>query len=308
MAKKVKDPGFGYQSSKNAKKLINDDGTSNVIHVNRKRGMHDLYSHLIEIPWWQFFLIVILIYTLINILFAIIYNLIGIEQITPSTGNTFRDLLNGFFFSAQTVTTVGYGGISPQGLVANIIASFQAMIGLLGFSFITGLLYGRFSRPKAAIKFSKHLIVRDFKEHRAIMFRLMNSRKNMMIEPQVTVTLAISELDEGTQEYQRKFYRLKLERDQIMYLPTMWTVVHELDEVSPLSKYSNEELQTMDAEMYILLQYHDESFSQKLFKIYSYKFSQLQINKKFASSFMFDEEGYVLLDHEKLNHLEEHSS
>jgi inward rectifier potassium channel len=308
MAKKVKDPGFGYSSVKNAKKLINNDGTSNVVHVNRQSGMHDLYSHLIEIPWWKFFLYVLMGYTTINIIFAVIYNLIGIEQITPSTGNTFRDLLNGFFFSAQTVTTVGYGGISPQGLTANIIASFQAMIGLLGFSFITGLLYGRFSRPRAAIKFSKHLIVRDFKEHRAIMFRLMNSRKNMMIEPQITVTLSISELDETTQKYQRKFYRLKLERDQIMYLPTMWTVVHELDEVSPLHKYSNEELKELDAEMYILLQYHDEAFSQKLFKIYSYKFSQLEVDMTFVPSFMFDDEGNTLLDHDKLDQLKEHSS
>ncbi len=304
MAKKVKDPGFGYRSSKNAKKIINDDGSSNVIHVNRKSGMHDLYSYLIEVSWWKFFLYVLMIYTLINIFFAILYNLIGIEQITPSTGNTLRDLLNGFFFSAQTITTVGYGGIAPQGLIANIIASFQAMIGLLGFSFITGLLYGRFSKPKAAIKFSKHLIVRDFKEHRAVMFRLMNSRKNMMIEPQVTVTLAVTELDEKLDNYRRNFYQLKLERDKIMYLPTIWTLVHELDEESPLAKYSNDELKNLDAELYILMQYHDEAFSQKLFKIYSYKFDQLQVDQKFMPSFAFNENGDTILDHDKLDRLE----
>ncbi len=307
MAKKVQDPGFGYRSSKNAKKLINEDGTSNVIHINRKSGLHDLYSYLIEVAWWKFFVYVFLTYTIINIVFAIIYNLIGIEQITPSTGNVFRDLLNGFFFSAQTITTVGYGGIAPQGLIANIIASFQAMIGLLGFSFITGLLYGRFSKPKAIIKFSEHLVVRGFKEHRAIMFRLMNRRKNMMIEPEVTVTLAISEWVEEKKDYQRRFYQLKLERDKIMYLPTMWTIVHELDDQSPLSKYTNEELKELDAEMYILLQYHDEAFSQKLFKIYSYKLSQLQVDKKFVPSFVFDKEGNTLLDHSKLNELEDHS-
>lgn len=181
------------------------------------------------------------------------------------------------------------------------------MIGLLGFSFITGLLYGRFSKPKAIIKFSEHLVVRGFKEHRAIMFRLMNRRKNMMIEPEVTVTLAISEWVEVKKDYQRRFYQLKLERDKIMYLPTMWTIVHELDDQSPLSKYTNEELKELDAEMYILLQYHDEAFSQKLFKIYSYKLSQLQVDKKFVPSFVFDEEGNTLLDHSKLNELEDHS-
>ena len=308
MVKKVKDPGFGYRSVKNAKKLINSDGTSNVIHINRQSGMHDLYAHLIEIPWWKFFLYVLTGYTVINIIFAVIYFLIGIEQITPSTGNVFRDLLNGFFFSAQTVTTVGYGGISPQGITANIIASFEAMIGLLGFSFTTGLLYGRFSKPRAVIKFSKHLIVRDFKEHRAIMFRLMNSRKNMMIEPQITVTLSISEMDLKTKRYQRNYYRLSLEREKIMYLPTMWTIVHELDSDSPLSMYSNEELKALDAEMYILLQYHDEAFSQKLFKIYSYKLSQLKLDQSFVSSLMFDDQGNTLLDHDKLDHLKEYRS
>lgn len=308
MAKKVKDPGFGYGSFKNAKKIINEDGSSNVIHINKRRGLDDLYSYLIEISWWRFFLFVFLVYTLINIVFSIVYNLVGIEQITPSTGNIWRDLLNGFFFSAQTITTVGYGGIAPQGLIANIIASFQAMIGLMGFSFITGLLYGRFSKPRASIKFSKHLIVRDFKEHRAIMFRLMNSRKNMMIEPEVTVTLSITEPDEKTDTHKRNFYQLKLERDKIMYLPTMWTIVHELNDDSVLSKYSNEELQQLDAEIYILLQYHDEAFSQKLFKIYSYKFSQLKTDVKFVPSFLFDEEGNTILDHDKLDQLSDQKS
>lgn len=304
MAKKVKDPGFGYSSAKNAKKLINDDGTTNVVHVNRKSGMYDLYSYLIEVSWWRFFLYVLLSYTMINVIFAIIYNLIGIEQITPATGSVFQDLLNGFFFSTQTITTVGYGGISPHGVVANMIASFEAMTGLLGFSFITGLLYGRFSKPRAMIKFSKDLIVRNFRDHRAIMFRLMNSRKNMMIEPWATVTLAISEENETTGEYERKFYRLKLERDKIMYLPTMWTIVHELDDESPLFRYSNQELQQLDAELYILVEYHDEAFAQKLFKIHSYKFHQLQVDKKFVSSFQFDHEGNTVLDHDKLDQLE----
>ena len=307
MAKKVKDPGFGYSSSKNAKKLINNDGTSNVIHLNRKRGIHDLYAYLIDVPWWKFFALLILIYTLTNVLFAIVYMLIGIEEIVPPSGNFWEDALNGFFFSSQTITTVGYGTLSPQGIASNMVASFQAMLGWVGFSFVTGLLYGRFSKPRAVIKFSKHLIVRNFKEGRALMFRLMNSRKNIMIEPQITVTLAISEMNKETKEYQRRFYQLKLEREKIMYLPTMWTVVHELDESSPLYRYSNEALKNLDAELYILLQYHDEAFAQKLFKIHSYKLMELKIDKKFVSSFQFDNEGNTILDHDKLDQLEEHN-
>lgn len=296
---KVKDPGFGYKSSKNAQRMINLDGSSNIVHKNKRKGFYDLYSYLIEISWTQFLLLVFLEYTLLNILFALVYFFIGIEEITPSTGFWWRDLLNGFFFSAQTVTTVGYGGISPQGLTANVIASFEAMIGLLNFSFITGLLYGRFSKPKASIKFSKNLILRDFNGERALMFRLMNRRDTIMIEPEITVNLSITE--PSNNGYKRNFYQLKLERNKITYLPTIWTVVHMIDKESPLFKYSDKEMQELEAELYILLQYHDESFSQKLFRIYSYQFEDLLLNVKFEPSYHYDEKGFTVLDHETLD-------
>ncbi|WP_075341683.1 ion channel [Tenacibaculum agarivorans] len=303
MAKKSKDPGFGYKSAKNVKGTINKDGSSNIIHINRRFGIEDLYTFFIALSWWQFFLLVILGYTALNIVFGIIYTLIGIEQITPSTGNTFRDFLNGFFFSAQTLTTVGYGGIAPKGLTANMIAAFEALIGLISFSFITGLLYGRFSKPKAAIRFSNNLIVRDFNDGRALMFRLMNSRKTLMIEPKVTVNLSINEQDE-TGQYKRSFFRLSLERDKITYLPTIWTIVHPIDEMSPLYHLTNEEIKNLDAGLYIMIQYHEESFGQTVYQATSYKFSQILTDVKYAPSSNFDEDGYTVLDHEKLSDVE----
>lgn len=300
MAKKVKDPGFGYGSFKNAKSIINNDGTSNVVHLNRRRSLDDLYTYFTEISWIRFFVLVICLYTMLNILFAFIYVVIGIEQITPSKGVFWKDLLNGFFFSAQTLTTVGYGGIAPQGMLANIIAAFEAMIGLLGFSFITGLLYGRFSKPRAAIKFSKNIIIRDFKEGKALMFRLMNSRKTVMIEPEITVMLSITTKGEED-EFKRNFYQLTLERSKIMYLPTIWTIVHEIKEDSPLVKYLDTDLPSLDAELYILLNYHEESFAQKVYNIHSYKFDKLLMDVHFERSFTFDTEGNTVLDHDKLN-------
>ena len=181
-----------------------------------------------------------------------------------------------------------------------MIAAFEAMIGLLSFSFITGLLYGRFSKAKAAIHFSDNLILRDFKEHRAIMFRLMNSRKTVMIEPEITVTLSINEKNKKG-EYKREFYRLNLERDKIMYLPTVWTIVHEIDEKSPLFKYSDKEIENLEAKLYALIQYHEESFGQKVYQITSYDFSELESGVKYTPSFGFDEEGYTVLDHDNLN-------
>ena len=141
MARKIKDPGFGYGSAKNAKNIINKDGSSNVVHVNKKRSLDDLYSFFIEISWTKFFFLILLAYTLMNVFFGLVYTFIGIEEITKRTGNVFSDFLNGFFFSAQTLTTVGYGGIAPHGITSNLIAAFEAMIGLLSFSFITGMIF-----------------------------------------------------------------------------------------------------------------------------------------------------------------------
>ncbi len=297
---KIQDPGFGYHSYKNAQSVFKEDGTPNIIHVNRARTIDDLYAYLIGISWMHFFGLVLLMYTLLNIVFAFIYVGIGIEQITPSTGSIWHDILNGFFFSAQTVTTVGYGGIAPQGMLANLIAAFEAMIGLLSFSFITGLLYGRFSKPRAAIKFSKHFVIRDFNGTKALMFRLMNNRKTVMIEPEITVMLSITAPDE-TGTFKRSFFRLDLERDKIMYLPTIWTVVHTIDEESPLYTYEETNLQELDAELYVLLKYHEESFAQQVYKIHSYKFDTLQKDIQFVPSFEYDDEGFTLLDHDKLD-------
>jgi inward rectifier potassium channel len=303
MVRKTKDPGFGYNTKENAQSIINDDGSSNVNHINRKRNINDLYTFFIDISWANFFLLIIFAYTLFNVFFGLLYVAIGIEEITKTKGTFFADFLNGFFFSAQTLTTVGYGGIAPKGISANLIAAFEAMIGLLSFSFITGLLYGRFSKPKASLKFSKNLIIRDFKEHKALMFRLMNSRKTVMIEPEITVTLAISEKDENG-ELKRNFHTLDLERNKVMYLPTIWTVVHEIDVKSPLFKYSKEEIKSLEAHVYLLINYHEESFSQKVYHIHNYDFKNLLMDVKYVSSSGFDADGFTVLDHDKLSEVE----
>lgn len=303
MAKKAKDPGFGHNSQQNVRGIINKDGSSNVVHINKKFSLDDLYTYFIELSWYQFFLLVFLGYILLNIVFGFIYVFIGIEEITPSKGNFYHDCLNGFFFSAQTLTTVGYGGIAPQGITANIISAFEAMIGLLCFSFITGLLYGRFSKPKAAISFSENLILRDFNDKKAIMFRLMNRRKTVMLEPEITVTLAVNEKNEQA-IYNRNYYQLKLERDKIMYLPTVWTIVHEIDEESPLQKYSSEEIKNLDAQIYLLFKYHEESFGQVVYQASSYDFSSLIENVKYSPTSYFNEDGFTILDHHKLSDVE----
>lgn len=304
MAKKIKDPGLGYSSNKNVQSFINPDGSSNILHLNRSRSFDDMYTYLLGLSWTTFLALVTLGFIVLNTFFAFIYLWIGIEELTIPSGNWWENFLNAFNFSAQTITTVGYGTISPNGIISGIVSSIEALAGLMSFSFITGLLYGRFSKPKSSIRFSKTFVVRKFEEDRALMFRLTNKRTSIMIEPDIKVTLTITELDESG-EFKRSFYQLKLERDKITYLPTMWTIVHKIDKDSPLFKYTDEALNNLTANLYILFQYHEESYSQKLYKLHSYNFEDLKVKTSFKSSVRFSKEGQIILDHDLLNQTED---
>jgi len=299
MARILKDPGVGYKSNRNAQRVI-VNGESNVKHVNRPKTTDDLYTYLITISWPLFFGYVLSAYVLINLFFAFVYFFIGIEEFKISSGDLWKDFVSLFFFSAQTITTVGYGAISPQGVLGGLLSSFEALIGLLSFSFITGLLYGRFSKPTSKIIFSKEIIVRQFEGERALMFRVMNKRTNLMIEPKLDAVINITEKD-ANGEFKRSFFELNFERSKIMYLPTMWTVVHKIDVNSPLYKFTNEELKELEVEIYILLKYHEEAFNQSLYQMESYDFSSLKFGYKFGPSYTFDDCGYTVVDHQKLN-------
>lgn len=303
MAKKIKDPGLGYNSNKNVQSFISHDGNSNIEHLNRARNFDDLYTYLLGLSWGTFLSLVTIGYILLNSFFACIYLWIGIEELTIPSGKWWENFLNAFNFSAQTITTVGYGSISPNGLISGIVSSIEALAGLMSFSFITGLLYGRFSKPKSSIRFSKSFVIRNFEDERALMFRLSNKRTTIMIEPEIKVTLSLTEKNKKN-EFKRAFYQLDLERDKISYLPTMWTIVHKIDEKSPLYNYSNKEILNLRANLFILFQYHENLYSQKLYKLHSYNFDELELNKRFIASSKFSEEGQIILDHDLLDQTE----
>lgn len=303
MAKRIKDPGLGKTSSPLAKRMVNKDGTFNVVHLNKSPRLREAYNYLLQISWYKLFLLVFLAYVVLNICFALIYFTIGIEQITTTTGSVFQDIVNAFFFSCQTLTTLGYGAMSPIGIAGGIVSSVEALLGVLMFSFITGLLYGRFSKPKASIRFSKHAIYRDFNITQAIMFRLVNNRKSIMINPRVSMTLSLSEKNNlGT--YSNVFYDLKLEREQITYLPTTWTVVHEIDTQSPLRKFTNTDIKKQNGELLIMISYYDDAFNQEVHQLHSYLLSELKIDYKFTKAFYYNAEGKMVLDHKLLDAIE----
>ncbi|WP_459211641.1 ion channel [Aquimarina rhabdastrellae] len=300
MAQKIKDPGVGVLSSSKAQRYVNTDGSFNIQHENRKASISESYSYLINLSWPRFFLCVFIGYIIVNTFFAIVYLLLGIENIESSSGNFITDFSKAFFFSVQTLTTVGYGVLAPKGIGVSIVASIEALVGLMSFSFVTGLLYGRFSRPKSNIRFSDTLVLREHQDSLALMFRMMSKGKHVMIYPKVEVILVLSEKGESNM-YNNKFFNLALERSQITYLPTTWTIVHELKDTSPLAGYTKEELVDLHAELLIVASYYDESFKQEVHQIHSYIFQQIAVDHKFEKAFYYDDRGHIVLDHSKLD-------
>lgn len=274
-----------------------------MVHKNRKRTVNETYTYLLRLSWSHFLLLLFTFFFVLNSVFALLYLSIGVEFVGVESRALFLDFCNAFFFSVQTLTSVGYGLFSPMGLLAGFVSSLEAFIGLVFFAFVTGLLYGRFSKPKSNIRFSKNVLYTDYKDGKALMFRVVNRRKSMVVLPKIKVSLSIStpSCDGG---YENEFFNLEMEREQITYLPTSWTLVHEIDENSPLKKYDTKQLLKLQAEVLILLSYHDDSFNDVLHQAHSYTFTSLRVDCKFKKAFEFSESGKVILDHAKIDEVE----
>jgi inward rectifier potassium channel len=246
---------------------------------------------------------IVLSYFLLNVLFASGYMLCGPGALDGSSTTTFSQrFLDAFFFSVQTLATIGYGKMSPSGLASNILVAVEALAGLFGFALATGLLFARFSRPTAKIKFSEKAVVAPYRDITGFMFRIVNERKNQIIELAATVTFSKMELQNGRQI--RRFYRLNLERDKVTFFPLNWTIVHPIDEKSPLYGVTEKDLKETDAEFAILLSGIDEIFSQTVHSRSSYKFDEVVVGAKFRDMFLPTENGAARIDIRLLSDIE----
>ena len=281
-----RDLGFGAVVAREShERLLNPDGSFNVA----RRGLSfwaslNPYHTLLTMSWPKFLGFVALLYTGTNIVFAIAFLLCGPGALNSSSdvglGSHF---LRAFFFSVDTLATVGYGNISPSGVAAHTIVAVEAFVGLLGVALITGLVFARFSRPTAQIIFSRTAVIAPYRGTTAFMFRLANARSNQIVELGCKVLFARFE-DENGQSI-RRFYPLELERERVVFFPLSWTVVHPIDEGSPLYGLTDEDLRCGGAEFLILLTGMDETFSQTVHARSSYAAADLVWNARFANVF-----------------------
>lgn len=290
MDKPTFDPGLTQQYTGVLKRAINKDGQFNVRRTGFTwRDFHP-YLFLINVSWTAFFCMVGALFLVVNTLFAGIYMAIGIEHIkgTDAPSQWLR-FVNGFFFSAHTLTTVGYGNMYPAGAAANTVAALEALVGLLAFAIATGLMFGRFSRPSARIGFSNKMIISPYQEKTSLQFRVVNRRSNNLIDLEARLLLMTVEF--VGDRMQRRFTSLELERDRVLFFPLTWTVVHPIDEKSPLYSKTEEDLERLQAEVMIMMKGFDDTFGQTVHARYSYLYDEIVWGAKFAPAFEVDGNG-----------------
>ncbi len=239
--------------------------------------------------WGRFLAIIAAFYVLVNALFAFGYLACGRGALvgTGFVGHSsfFSDYFRAYFFSVETFGTVGYGNIAPVGMAANVMLTVESFIGLLSAALTTGLVFARFSRPNAAIVYSKYALIAPYRGITAFMFRCANERSDQLIE--VSVQIMYSRIDvRPSGERVREFTALPLEFDKVTFFALSWTVVHPIDESSPLFNRTAEDLAATEAEFLVLLSGNDDTFAQVVHSRTSYKAHELIWNARFRSMFI----------------------
>lgn len=301
------DTGFGTNAASYGGRFINRDGTFNL----KKEGMSfidrfSIYHKMLSMPRWKFVVLILVFYSFINLVYTMIYLAVGVDQLQGFISTTpWGKIKEAFFFSTETFTTVGYGRVNPVGDGANIVAAIEAMSGFMSFALATGLIFGRFSRPRSYLIFSDFALVSPYKDKTALMFRFAPYKDNhAMTDVQIRVNIGLKVQKDGMMEY--VYYDLNLERSKVESLPMNWTVVHPIDEQSPLLGFTPEDMAASDVEIYVLIRGFDDVYSNFVQQRTSYTYHEIRFNGKFIPMYRESLDGKTtILELHKLNEYEE---
>ncbi|MEO7531612.1 MAG: ion channel [Sediminibacterium sp.] len=277
--------GLGTNTALSGGRFFNKNGVPNI----EVRGLPfvrrlNIYHSLLSMSRWKFLSVIIIFFVGINLLFACLYLFIGIDHLGGMVAaNNSEKFGEAFFFSAQTFTTVGYGRINPIGFAASLTASMEALIGLMSFALVTGLLYGRFARPRAFIRYSKNALFVPFMDGVALMFRMVPYTKNYLLNVEVKVTVALKIIEDG--QMKNKFFNAILDIAKATTMTANWTIVHVINEESPLYGLTKKDIDDAQTEVLIFVQGFDESFSNTVVSRASYNFEELVYGAKFVGMY-----------------------
>jgi inward rectifier potassium channel len=253
----------------------------------------DPYHLLLTIPWTGFLVIIALIYVFINTIFAIAY-LVGGDCIANATPGSFLDF---FFFSVQTLASIGYGAMYPKTTYAHTIVTVEAMVALVGIAVMTGLAFARFSRPTARVIFSRVAVITPQDGMPTLIFRTANQRRNLILEAQMRVYLM---RDEVTAEGQamRRFHDIKLIRHQTPSFTLSWVAMHVIDQSSPLYGMSAESLIQTNSTLVVSVSGIDETVAQVVHARHQYSAKEILWNYRFVDIMHQTKDGHRYIDYQ----------
>ena len=252
----------------------------------------DPYHLLLTLPWAIFFALLVLSYVFGNAVFALLY-LAGGDCIANAQPGSFLDA---FFFSIQTVASIGYGAMYPKTVYANTLVTIEALVSLLGVPVMTGLAFARFTRPSARVVFSRVAVITPYDGLPALMFRTANKRRNQILEANLQVYLLRDEITTEGQSM-RRFYNLPLLRSQTPSFSLSWSVIHSIDENSPLYGTTPESLKQMQATIVVALSGLDETVAQVLHARHTYAAQDILWNHRLVDIFHHTPEGHRYIDY-----------
>jgi len=260
----------------------------------------DIYHNILTVSWPWFFVQLATVFGVTNLVFATLYAMDrnGIANARP--GN-FADA---FFFSVQTLGTLGYGVMSPRTLYTNLLVTVESFAGILLISLFTGIIFARFSRPMARVLFSKRAVVAPFDGVPTLMFRTANQRGEAIMDASVVVTLA---RQYTTQEgvTMRRFQELKLMRSNNSLFALSWTVMHPIDQDSPLYGLTPEDMAELDMEIVVMLNGLDEILADRIYARHAYWADEIVWNHRFVDVISVTPAGDRMLDLTLFHHTRE---
>jgi len=268
-------------------------------HGRRHERLRDVYHFVLTLNWPQFFVGLLLAFIFVNLLFGAVYWLL------PGSVRNAREgeFLDYFFFSIETLATVGYGVMSPASLHAHIVASFEILTGMVGVALTTGLVFARFSKPTARILFSDRAVIRDFDGERVLMLRIANERHNRIVEATATVSLVRTEVSTQGESFVR-IHDLRLVRERTPVFAMTWTLIHPIDEHSPLYGLNFAQLTENRIRIVVSVTGHDETMAASVYTGREYDAEDLVFDGHFVDILRITPDGGRIVDLTRFHDIE----
>jgi inward rectifier potassium channel len=300
MDRELKAPSASTPAVAPPKGVVTRIGNGEVVKLGTRRlGFRDAYYLIHTLSWKAFFGSVLTIYLAANLIFAGLY-FVGDHAIANARPGSFAD---SFFFSVETLATVGYGEMSPGTLYGHIVATVEIVSGMLALAVITGLMFARFSKPTARALFSRVAVIAPFNGVPMLMLRVANERRNSIVEASASFSMSRNEVTLEGKSY-RRFYDLKLERSRSSLFALSWTMMHRIDESSPLHGIDIAALAAQQVRLLVSITGIEESLAATVHARFDYSHDAILFGQQFVDIVRADPDGRVYIDLARFHEVE----